>query len=63
MFGGGSLGWAWGEFTDDTQLALLVASSLIEREGLCNRFRTWLAADPSGEDLLRLRDASVHPQG
>ncbi|WP_164701680.1 ADP-ribosylglycohydrolase family protein [Modestobacter sp. KNN46-3] len=40
-----------GEFTDDTQLALLVAASLIERGGLdeadlFERFRTWLRADP-----------------
>src|SRR6476660_1639020 len=34
MCGGGSLGWEPGEFTDDTQMALLVASSLIERNGL-----------------------------
>lgn len=51
MCGGGSLGWEPGEFTDDTQLALLVASSLIERDGLdeadlFDRFRTWLDAHP-----------------
>ena len=34
MCGGGSLGWEPGEFTDDTQMALLVASSLLERGGL-----------------------------
>ena len=52
MCGGGSLGWEPGEFTDDTQMALLVASSLLERDGLdeadlFDRFRTWLDADPS----------------
>ena len=31
MCGGGSLGWEPGEFTDDTQMALLVATSLVER--------------------------------
>src|SRR5215207_5247953 len=51
MCGGGSLGWKPGEFTDDTQMALLVASSLIERDGLdeadiFDRFRTWLEAGP-----------------
>src|ERR687891_410689 len=51
MCGGGSLGWAPGEFTDDTQMALLVATSLVERGGLdeadlFGRFRTWAAADP-----------------
>src|SRR4051812_49797190 len=34
MCGGGALGWRPGEFTDDTQMALLVASSLVERQGL-----------------------------
>src|SRR4051812_2170814 len=51
MCGGGSCGWAPGEFTDDTQMALLVATSLIERGGLdeahvFHRFRTWLEAGP-----------------
>src|SRR3954453_15057517 len=51
MCGGGSCGWAPGEFTDDTQMALLVAESLIERgvldEGdLFDRFRAWAAAGP-----------------
>jgi ADP-ribosyl-[dinitrogen reductase] hydrolase len=51
MCGGGSLGWQPGEFTDDTQMALLVASSLVECDGLdeadvFDRFRRWLAADP-----------------
>src|SRR3954454_2069093 len=51
MCGGGSLGWEPGEFTDDTQMALLVATSLVERGGLdeadlFDRFRTWLQAGP-----------------
>src|SRR3954469_6800065 len=51
MCGGGSCGWAPGEFTDDTQMALLVATSLVERGGLdeadvFHRFRTWLEAAP-----------------
>ena len=51
MCGGGSLGWEPGEFTDDTQMALLVATSLVERNSLdeadlFDRFRTWAAADP-----------------
>ncbi|MCU1613505.1 MAG: putative ADP-ribosyl glycohydrolase family protein [Frankiales bacterium] len=51
MCGGGSIGWEPGEFTDDTQMALLVATSLIERDGLdeaelFDRFRTWAAANP-----------------
>src|SRR3954452_5796743 len=51
MSGGGSLGWQPGEFTDDTQMALLVASSLVERDGLdesdvFDRFHRWFAAGP-----------------
>ncbi|MGY1669465.1 ADP-ribosylglycohydrolase family protein [Geodermatophilus sp. SYSU D00710] len=51
MCGGGSLGWEPGEFTDDTQMALLVAASLVERGGLdeadlFGRFATWAAAGP-----------------
>src|SRR3712207_4096360 len=51
MCGGGSLGWEPGEFTDDTQMALLVAASLVECGGLdeadvFDRFRTWLRAGP-----------------
>ena len=49
MCGGGSLGWEPGEFTDNTEMALLVASSLVECGGLdeadvFDRFRRWLAA-------------------
>ncbi|MGY1592271.1 ADP-ribosylglycohydrolase family protein [Geodermatophilus sp. SYSU D00708] len=49
MCGGGP--WEPGEFTDDTQMALLVATSLVERgdldEGdLFDQFRAWAAADP-----------------
>ncbi|SDY30674.1 ADP-ribosyl-[dinitrogen reductase] hydrolase [Modestobacter sp. DSM 44400] len=41
-----------GEFTDDTQLALLLGTSLVERGGLDEadvfaRFQTWARADPS----------------
>src|SRR5829696_3860072 len=51
MCGGGSLGWEPGEFTDDTQMALLIAQSLVERGGLdeadvFDRFRNWLKAGP-----------------
>ncbi|MGY1810167.1 ADP-ribosylglycohydrolase family protein [Blastococcus sp. SYSU D00669] len=51
MCGGGSLGWKPGEFTDDTQMALLAATSLVERGRLdaadvFDRFRTWLRAGP-----------------
>ncbi|MEU8622891.1 ADP-ribosylglycohydrolase family protein [Streptomyces sp. NPDC048623] len=49
MCGGG--GWEPGEATDDTQMAVLVGESLLERGGLdpsdvFDRFRRWAAADP-----------------
>ncbi len=51
MCGGGSLARQPGEFTDDTQMALLVAASLVERGGLdeadlFGRFSSWAAAGP-----------------
>jgi ADP-ribosyl-[dinitrogen reductase] hydrolase len=51
MCGGGPTDRAPGEFTDDTQMALLLASSLVERGGLdeadvFDRFRAWARADP-----------------
>lgn len=51
MCGGGALGREPGEFTDDTQMALLVGTSLVERGGLdeadlFDRFLRWAAADP-----------------
>ncbi|WP_330295030.1 ADP-ribosylglycohydrolase family protein [Streptomyces sp. NBC_00503] len=60
MRGGG--GWDPGEATDDTQMAVLVGESLLERGGLdlpdvFDRFRRWAAADPKDiglqtEDVL-----------
>jgi ADP-ribosylglycohydrolase len=60
MCGGG--GWDPGEATDDTQMAVHVAESLLERGGLdpadvFARFRRWAAADPKDiglqtEDVL-----------
>ncbi|GKQ37828.1 ADP-ribosylglycohydrolase family protein [Streptomyces sp. A012304] len=49
MCGGG--GWDPGEATDDTQMAVLVGESLLERGGLepadvFRRFQRWAAADP-----------------
>ncbi|QKW09281.1 ADP-ribosylglycohydrolase family protein [Streptomyces sp. NA04227] len=73
MCGGG--GWEPGEATDDTQMAVLVAESLLERGGLdlpdmFGRFRRWAAADPKDiglqtEDVLTSgmpwdRAASAH---
>ncbi|PKT73342.1 ribosylglycohydrolase [Streptomyces populi] len=60
MSGGG--GWDPGEATDDTQMAVLVAESLLERGGLdlpdiFARFQRWAASDPKDiglqtEDVL-----------
>ena len=52
MCGGGSLDWEPGEFTDDTQMALMVAGSLVSHGGLdladvFDRFSAW-AADRRG---------------
>lgn len=46
MVGGGVLGWAPGEFTDDTQMGLALAASLLERDGydpddLWRRWQVW----------------------
>ncbi|MFE9708393.1 ADP-ribosylglycohydrolase family protein [Streptomyces sp. NPDC005930] len=60
MCGGG--GWDPGEATDDTQMAVLVAESLLERGGLdlpdiFARFQRWAASEPKDiglqtEDVL-----------
>src|SRR5262245_1721348 len=62
MCGGG--GWDPGEATDDTQMAVLVADSLLQRGGLdladiFARFQRWAAADPKDiglqtEDVLTI---------
>jgi ADP-ribosyl-[dinitrogen reductase] hydrolase len=46
MIGGGGFAWAPGEFTDDTQMAIVQAESLLARDGvdgadLFERFRLW----------------------
>jgi ADP-ribosyl-[dinitrogen reductase] hydrolase len=48
----GGRGWRPGEWTDDTQMALIVATSLIDNDGLdetdlFDRFRAWLDAGPA----------------
>lgn len=75
MCGGG--GWDPGEATDDTQMAVLVAESLLQRDGLDSpdifaRFQRWAAAGPKDiglqtEDVLTNgmpwdRAAAVHFQ-
>ncbi|MFO0006921.1 MAG: ADP-ribosylglycohydrolase family protein, partial [bacterium] len=56
MRGGGGFGWKPAEFTDDTQMALALAESLIARRGfdagdLWNRWQVW---------ARRARDVGVH---
>lgn len=41
MVGGGSFGWAPGEFTDDTQMAVALAESLLAHEGDFHPETTW----------------------
>ncbi|MGW7432690.1 ADP-ribosylglycohydrolase family protein [Streptomyces sp. NPDC054861] len=75
MCGGG--GWDPGEATDDTQMAVLVGESLLDRGGLdlpdvFDRFRAWAAAEPKDiglqtEDVLTSGDpwdtaAALHLQ-
>lgn len=51
MTGGGGLDWSPGEFTDDTQMAVVQAESLLDRGGfdgsdLFDRFRIWASDAP-----------------
>jgi len=51
MQGGGRFGWKPGEWTDDTQMSLHIAASLLARDGvdeadLWDRFRTDERVDP-----------------
>jgi ADP-ribosyl-[dinitrogen reductase] hydrolase len=62
MVGGGGFGWAPGEFTDDTQMAIVQAESILAHEGvagadLFERFRVWAsqAADVGVQTSAVLR--------
>ncbi|MBA2430621.1 MAG: ADP-ribosylglycohydrolase family protein [Chthoniobacterales bacterium] len=49
MCGGGAFNWLPGEFTDHTQMELVVADSLVRRGGLdeadiCEGFKAWAEA-------------------
>ena len=62
MIGGGSFGWARGEFTDDTQMAVLQARSLLATGGVdgadpFERFREWerTASDVGNQTRAALR--------
>jgi ADP-ribosyl-[dinitrogen reductase] hydrolase len=53
MVGGGAFQWAPGEFTDDTQMAVILAESLLEHDGLdpSALFRWWVAWSESASDV------------
>src|SRR3954453_8422802 len=64
MTGGGGFGWAPAEFTDDTQMAIVQAESILDRgavdgSDLFERFRTWAA---SARDV-GVQTASVRRSG
>lgn len=64
MIGGGAFGWAPGEFTDDTQMGLAFAGSLLDRGGydpddLWHRWRIW--ARTSSDVGSTTRFALGHP--
>ena len=65
MQGGGGFGWKPAEFTDDTQMALALAESLIARNGfdpddLWQRWRTWAqtAKDVGVQTRMALAETS-----
>ena len=64
MVGGGTFDWAPGEFTDDTQMALVQAESLLARGGvdgadLFRRFQIWA----SGADDVGAQTSAVLRSG
>jgi ADP-ribosylglycohydrolase len=64
MVGGGSFGWAPGEFTDDTQMAMVLADSLLEHgryapDHLWEGWRVWAAT--SSDVGSTIRAALQHP--
>lgn len=66
MIGGGGFGWAPGEFTDDTQMALALAHALEEVGGFSpevvwEHFRTWAAtAKDVGITISQSLSAETH---
>ena len=64
MIGGGAFGWEPGEFTDDTQMGLALATSLLDRGGydpddLWRRWQAW--AETSLDVGNTTRFALAHP--
>lgn len=66
MIGGGGFGWAPGEFTDDTQMAIALANALEEANGFSpdvvwRHFRTWSAtAKDVGITISQSLSAQTH---
>ncbi len=63
MVGGGAFGWAPGEFTDDTQMAMALAESMLAHGGydpdaVWNAFRTW--ADTARDIGVNTRRSLSH---
>ena len=67
MRGGGSFGWEVGEFTDDTQMAVILAQSIVERadfepSDVFARWRKWArtARDVGSTTRRALNQPSLH---
>ena len=67
MRGGGSFGWEVGEFTDDTQMAVILAQSIVERDefdpsDVFARWRKWArtARDVGSTTRRALSQNSLH---
>lgn len=65
MIGGGAFGWEPGEFTDDTQMAMVLAEAILQTDGydpdtVWTWFRSWsdTAADVGNQTRSALRHAS-----
>ena len=68
MVGGGSFGWAPGEFTDDTQMALALAESLVASDGFDPkdawiRFQAWAASATDVGITTRAALSQTHHSG
>jgi ADP-ribosyl-[dinitrogen reductase] hydrolase len=68
LVGGGTFGWAPGEYTDDTQMAVCLARSLVERKGFDPRavaeaWLAWYRAGPRDVGSLVARSLGLVAQG
>ena len=61
MIGGGSFGWRPGEFTDDTQMAVIMAENILERRGIdpVSLWANWRAWSQSAADCGLLTSAAL----